>query len=112
MILRKLNFGRRWRRALTRERRFFTRRRCPALRSAGPLLFFLLLELFLKLHLSLLHPLDQRLELHDRFGAAPHQNPVYVPVAAVERAVLEKVNCFPKDQRTIDKTAIQERLPA
>src|SRR5206468_4133168 len=73
---------------------------------------FLLLELFLELDLRLLDAVDQGLELDDGFGAAPHEDPVDVPVAPVEGAVLEEVNRFAEYECAVDEAAVEERLAA
>src|SRR6185295_9769627 len=68
--------------------------------------------LLLGLGLGLLDQADERLDLADRLGAAPHQHPVNVPVATLKRAALEMVNGFAKNQGACREGAIDERLAA
>ena len=64
------------------------------------------------LDLGLFDQVDQGLDLADGFDAAPHQDPVHVPVAPLERAVLQVVDRLAEDQRAGDERAVDERLTA
>src|SRR4051812_43908136 len=66
----------------------------------------------LLLGLGLFDQADQRLDLAQRFGATPHQHPVHMPVAALERAVLQVVDRLPEDQGAGGERAVNESLAA
>jgi hypothetical protein len=55
---------------------------------------------------------DEGFDFADGFGAAPEEDPVDVPVAAVEGAAFEVVDGFAEDQDAVDEGAADERLAA
>src|SRR5439155_26198478 len=62
--------------------------------------------------LGLLDHIHEGLDLAEGFGAAPHEDPVYVPVAAFEGAAFEVVDGLAEDEGAGDEVAADEGLAA
>src|SRR4051812_15122237 len=55
---------------------------------------------------------DECLDLAERFGAAPHEDPVNMPVAALKGAAFEVVDGFAEHKGAGDEVTTDERLTA